>query len=108
MPNCKSNDLQKLPYIIVENVIAFSDDLRKKGIMNGIGLKSHERSTRGTTFQTPLFFIQKNDSLKTVLDARHLILNTDQAIEFSPKELLVTKFACIGEQGEYAIDEMNA
>ena len=58
-----------------------------------IGSTSDEKHTIGTTFLNPLIIIPKGDSIKVVLDARHLNLNTNQELESWPIEPLAPQLA---------------
>ena len=49
--------------------------------MKQIGSSPEEKPKHGTTYLNPLIIIPKGDSIKCVLDARHLNSNTDQSDE---------------------------
>ena len=65
-------------------------DLQEKGVRKQFGSTPHEKPIYGTTFLNPFTIIKKNDSIKNVLDARHLNSNTDQSSESWPMEPLAT------------------
>ena len=68
-------------------------ELEKYNIIKQIGFSSDEKHTIGTTFLNPLFTIPKGDSIKIVLDARHLNSNTNQELESWPIEPLAPQLA---------------
>ena len=67
-----------------------------------------EKPKYGTSFLNPLFILKKNGSPKIVLDAKHLISNTDQSSESWPLEPLATQLAGANEFYESTIDHMYA
>ena len=60
----------------------------------------------GTTHLYPLFIIPKGDSIKCVLDARHLNSNTEQPDEFWQIEPLAPQLARTNKKYKCAIDLM--
>ena len=67
-----------------------------------------DNSIYGTTFLNPLIKIPKVDTIKVVLDARHLNLKTDQSFESWPTEPLVPQLARANKKFKSAIDLMYA
>ena len=67
----------------------------------------HEKPNYGTAVLSPLIIIKENDSNKIVLDARHLISNTDQKSASWPFELLATEFATANKSYKSAIDVLR-
>ena len=56
-----------------------------------IGSRPLEKSKCETSLSKPLIIIKKKDSIKVVLEARHLSSNTDQSSESRPLEPLETQ-----------------
>ena len=62
----------------------------------------------GTIYLSPLIIIRKGDSIKCVLDARHLNSNTEQSDESGPIEPLAPQLARGNKKYKCAIDLMYA
>ena len=62
----------------------------------------------GTTYLNPLVIIPKGDTIKCVLDARHLNLNTEQSDESWPIELLPSQLARANKKYKSTNDLMYA
>ena len=71
----------KVPIHYRDRLIKLLTDLEKYNIIKQIGSSSDEKHTIGTTFLNPIIVIPKGDSIKVVLDARHLNSNTNQELE---------------------------
>ena len=83
-------------------------ELEKHNIIKQIGSSSDEKHTIGTTFLNPLIIIPEGDSLKVVLDARHLNSNTNQELESWPIEPLAPQLARANKKYKSTIDLMYA
>ena len=67
-----------------------------------------EKHNIGTTFVNPLIIIPRRDTIKVVLDARHLNSNTNQELEFWPIEPLAPQLARANKNYKSTIDLMYA
>ena len=65
-------------------------------------------NTIETTFLNPLIIIPKGDSIKVVLDARHLNSNTNHGLEAWPIEPLAPHLARANKKYKSTIDSMYA
>ena len=83
-------------------------ELEKYNIIKQIGSSSDEKHTIGTTFSNPLILIPKGDSIKVVLDARHLNSNNNQELESWPIEPLAPQLARANKKYKSTIDLMYA
>ena len=88
--NCKlqSQRPSKTPIQFRDSVNKLLVELEKDNIMKQLGSTPDEKHTIETTYQNPLIIIPKGDTIKVVLDARHLNSNTNQELEFWPNEPL--------------------
>ena len=68
-------------------------ELEKYNIIKQIGSSPQDKPVYGTTSLNPLIVIPKGDSIKCVLDARHLNSNTEQSDESWPIEPLAPQLA---------------
>ena len=68
-------------------------DLEKHNIIKQIGSSPHDKPVYGTTYLNPLIIITKGDSIKCVLDARHLNSDTEHSDEAWPIEPLAPQLA---------------
>ena len=84
------------------------DELEKHNTIRQIGSAPSDKSIYGTTFLNPLIIIPKGDTIKVVLDARHLNSNTDQSFESWPIEPLAPQLAPANKKFKSAIDPMYA
>ena len=93
--NCKLQTQRpsKVPIHYRDRLNKLLTELENYNILKQIGSSSDEKHTIGTTFLNPLIIIPKGDSIKVVLDARHLISNTNQEIESWPNEPLAPHLA---------------
>ena len=82
-------------------------ELEKHNIKR-IGSSPQDKPVYGTTYLNPLIIIPKGDSIKCVLDARHLNSNTDQFDESWPIEPLAPQLARANKKYKCAIDLMYA
>ena len=71
-------------------------------------LKELEKPVYGTTYLNPLIIIPKGDTIKCVLDARHLNSNTEQSDESWPIESFAPQLARANKKYKSAIDLMYA
>ena len=101
-PNAKLQT-QRPTKIPIKN---FLDELEKHNIIRQIGSTASDESIYGTTFLNPLIIIPKGDTIKVVLDARHLNSNTNQSFESWPIEPLAPH--ALTKKIKSAIDLMYA
>ena len=82
-PNAKlqTQRPKKVPIHYRAKLKTLLDELEKHNIIRQIGSTHSDKSIYGTTFLNPLVIIPKGDTIKVVLDARHLNSNTDQSSE---------------------------
>ena len=108
--NCKLQTQRpsKVPIHYRDRLNKLLTELEKYKIIKQIGSSSDEKSTIGTAFLNPLIIIPKGDSIKVVLDARHLNSNTDQEFEFWPIEPLAPQLARAIKKYESTIHLMYA
>ena len=83
-------------------------ELEKYNIIKQIGSSSDEKHTIGTTFLNPLIIIPKGNSIKVVLDARHLTSNTKQELESWSIEPLAPQLARANKKYKSTIDLIYA
>ena len=83
-------------------------ELEKHNIIIKIGSSPQDKPFYGTTYLNPLIIIPKGDTIKCVLDARHLNPNTEQSNESWPIEPLAPQFARTNKKYKSAIDLMYA
>ena len=83
-------------------------ELEKHNIIKQIGSTPEEKQNIGTTFLNPLIIIPKGDTIKIVLDARHLNSCTNQTFESWPIEPLAPQLARANKKYKSAIDLMYA
>ena len=83
-------------------------ELEKYNIIKQIGSSPQDKPVYGTTYLNPLIIIPKGDTIKCVLDARHLNSNTEQSDESWPVELLAPQLARAYKKYKSAIDLMYA
>ena len=98
----------KVPLHYREKLKTLLDELEKHNIIRQIGSTHSDKSIYGTTFLNPLIIIPKGDTIKVVLDARHLNSNTDQSFESWPIEPLAPQLARANKKFKSAIDLMYA
>ena len=83
----------KVPIHYRDKLNAFLKELEKYNIIKQIGSSPQDKPVYGTTYLNPLIIIPKGDTIKCVLDARHLNSNTEQSDESWPIEPLAPQLA---------------
>ena len=71
----------KVPIHYRDKLNSLLKELEKHNIIKQIGSSPQDKPVYGTTYLNPLIIIPKGDSIKGVLDARHLNSNTEQSDE---------------------------
>ena len=82
-------------------------ELANSNIIKQIGSSPQDKPVYGTAYLNRLIIIPKGDSIKCVLDARHLNSTTEQSDESWPIEPLVPQLARANKKYKCAIDLMN-
>ena len=98
----------KVPFHYRDKLNTLLKDLEKHNIIKQIGSSPQDKPVYGTTYLNPLIIIPKGDSIKCVLDARHLNSNTEQSDESWPIEPLAPQLARANKKYKSAIDLMYA
>ena len=98
----------KVPIHYRDRLNKLLTELEKYNIMIQIGSTPDEKHTIGTTILNPLIIIPKGDTMKNVLDARHLNSNTNQEFESWPNEPLAPQIARANKKYKSTIDLMYA
>ena len=83
----------KVPIHFREKLNNLLKELEKNNIIKQICSSLEDKPNFDTTYFNPLIIIPKGDSIKCVLDARHLNSNTEQSDESWPIELLAPQLA---------------
>ena len=83
-------------------------ELKKYNIIKQIGSSPQDKPVYGTTYLNPLIIMPKGDTIKCLLDARHLNSNTEQSDESGPIEPLAPQLARANKKYKSAIDLMYA
>ena len=83
----------KVPIHYRDKLNTLLNDLEKHNIIKQIGSSPQDKPVYGTTYLNSLIIIPKGDSIKCVLDARHLNSNTEQLDESWPVEPLAPQLA---------------
>ena len=83
----------KVPIHYRDKLNTLLKHLERDNIIKQIGSSPHDKPVYGTTYLNPLIIIPKGDSIKCVLDARHLNSNTKQSDESWPIEPLAPQLA---------------
>ena len=83
----------KVPIHYRDKVNVLLKELENYNIIKQIGSSPQDKPVYGTTYLNPLIIIPKGDTIKCVLDARHLISNTEQSDESWPIEPLAPQLA---------------
>ena len=83
-------------------------ELEKHNIIKQIGSSPQDKLVCGTTYLNPLIIIPKGDTIKCVLDARHLYSNTEQSDESWPIETLAPQLARANKKYKSEFDLMYA
>ena len=98
----------KVPIHYREKLNNSLKEIEKHNIIKQIGSSPEDKPIDGTTYLNPIIIILKGDSIKCVLDARHLNSNTEQSDESWPIEPLAPQSARANEKYASAIDLMYA
>ena len=98
----------KVPIHYRDQFNALLEELEKHNIKKQIGSSPQDKPVYGTTYLNPLIIIPKGDTIKCVLDARHLNSNTEQSDESWPIEHLAPQLAHANKKYKSAIDLMYA
>ena len=83
----------KVPIHYREKLNTLPKELEKYNIIKQVGSSQQDKPVFGTTYLNPLIIILKGDTIKCVLDARHLYSNTEQSDESWPIEPLAPQLA---------------
>ena len=83
----------KVPIHYRDKLNVLLKELEKYNIIKQIGSSPQDKPVYGTTYLNPLIIIPKGDTIKCVLDARHLNSNTEQSDESWPIEPLAPQLA---------------
>ena len=98
----------KVPIHYRDKLNVLLEELEKYNIIKQIGSSPQEKPVYGTTYINPLIIIPKGDTIKCLLDARHLNSNTEQSDESWPIEPLAPQLARANKKYKSAIDLMYA
>ena len=98
----------KVPIHYRDKLNVFLKDLTKYNIIKQIGSSPPDKPVYSTTYLNPLIIIPKGDTIKCVLDGRHLNSNTEQSDESWPVEPLAPQLARANKNYKSAIDLMYA
>ena len=96
----------KVPIHYRDKLNTLLKELEKYNIIKQIGSSPQDKPVYGTTYLNPLIIIPKGDTIKCVLDARHLNSNTEQSDESWPIEPLAPQLARANKKYKSAIDLM--
>ena len=98
----------KVPFHYRDKLNVLLKELEKHNLIKQIGSSPQDKPVYGTTYLNPLIIIPKGDTIKCVLDARHLNSNTEQSDESWPIEPLAPQLARANKKYKSAIDLMYA
>ena len=98
----------KVPIHYRDKLNVILKEVEKYNIIKQIGSSPQDKPVYGTTYLHPLIIIPKGDTIKCVLDARHLNSNTEQSDETWPIESLAPQLARANKKYKSAIDLMYA
>ena len=98
----------KVPIHYRDKLNVLLKELEKYNIIKQIGSSPQDKPVYGTTYLNPLIIIPKEDTIKCVLDTRHLNSNTEQSDESWPIEPLAPQLARANKKYKSAIDLMYA
>ena len=98
----------KVPIHYRDKLNVLLKELENYNIIKQIGSSPQDKPVYGTTYLNPLIIIPKGDTIKCVLDARHLYSNTEQSDESWPIEPLAPQLARTNKKYKSAIDLMYA
>ena len=96
----------KVPIHYRDKLNALLKELEKYNISKQIGSPPQDKPVYGTTCLYPLIIIPKEDTIKCVLDARHLNSKTERSDESWPIEPLAPQLARTNKKYKSAIDLM--
>ena len=91
-----------------DKINALLKELEKYNIIKQIGSSPQDKPVYGTIYSNPFVIIPKRESIKCVLDARHLNSNTEQSDESWPFEPLAPQLARANKKHKCAVDHMYA
>ena len=83
----------KVPIHYRDELNTLIKDLEKYNIIKQVGSSPQDKPVYSTTYLNPLIMIPKGDTIKRVIDARHLNSNPEQSDESWPIELLAAQIA---------------
>ena len=95
----------KVPILYRDKLNTHLKELEKH-IIKQIGSSPQDKPVYGTNYLNPLIIIPKGDTIKCVLDARHLNSNTEQSDQAWPIEPLAPQLARANKKYKCAIDLM--
>ena len=98
----------KVPIHYREKLNNLLKKLEKHNIIKQIGSSPQDKPVYGTTYLYPFIIVPKGDTIKCVLDARHLNSNTEESDESWPTEPLAPQLARANKKYKSAIDLMYA
>ena len=98
----------KVPIYYRDKPNVLLKELEKYNIIKQIGSSPQDKPVYGTIYLNRLIIIPKGDTIKCVLDARHLNSNTEQSDESWPIEPLAPQLARANKKYRSAIDLMYA
>ena len=98
----------KVPIHYGDKLNVLLKELEKYNFIKQIGSSPQDKPVYGTTCLNPLIIIPKGDTIKCVLDTRHLNSNTEQSDESWPIEPLAPQLARANKKYKSAIDLMYA
>ena len=98
----------KVPIHYREKLNNLLKKLEKHNIIKQIGSSPQDKPVYGTTYLYPFIIVPKEDTIKCVLDARHLNSNTEESDESWPTEPLAPQLARANKKYKSAIDLMYA
>ena len=98
----------KVPIHYRDKLNELLKELENYNIIKQLGSSPQDKPVYGTTYLKPLIIIPKGDTMKCVLDARHLNSNTKQSDESWPIEPLAPQLARANKKYKSAIDLMYA
>ena len=109
-PNAQlmTQGFSKVPNHYRDKLNALLKDLEKYNIIKQIGSSPQDKPVYRTTYLNPLIIIPEGDTIKCVIDARHLNSNTEQSDESWPIEPLAPQLARVNKKYKSAIDLMYA
>ena len=100
--------LSKVPIHYRDKLNVLLKEQENYNIIKQTGSSPQDEPVYGTTSLNPLIIISKGDTIKCVLDARHLNSNTEQSDESWPIEPLAPQLARANKKYKSAIDLMYA